>query len=266
MVSSSSQRDEREHPAEKRPLLGVIACNRTVGEEIAASVMRRYLQAAARHMEASLVIVPSLPDYIDAPRLASTIDGILLTGSPSNIAARHYEGECADAEGPFDEDRDEVVKRLLEEVIKAGKPALGICRGLQEINVALGGTLRRDLATNDTFIPHHAPPEANLDAMFSCKHDVRLKGGGVLAQMYDAPSIIVNSVHYQGINRLAPDLHVEATAPDGLIEAVSARIGSSSILAVQWHPEWQADRNTHSQALLRHFGTLLRGESLPTDL
>lgn len=265
MMSSSSKAGERKGTAEIRPLLGVIACNRALGGEVAASVMRRYLQAAAQHMGASLVIVPSLPDHIDAPRLAGMIDGLLLTGSPSNIAARRYECDGADAEGPFDEDRDEVVKQLLGEIIKAGKPALGICRGLQEINVALGGTLRRDLATNDTFIPHHAPADADLDAMFACKHDVRLKSGGVLSQIYEAPSIVVNSVHYQGINRLAPDLRVEATAPDGLIEAVSGRIGASSILAVQWHPEWQADGNAQSQVLLRHFGTLLRGGSLPTD-
>ncbi|MBF9232634.1 gamma-glutamyl-gamma-aminobutyrate hydrolase family protein [Microvirga alba] len=246
----------------QRPLLGVIACNRTLGEEVAASVMRRYLQAAARHMDVSLIIIPSLPDFIDAPRLAGMLDGLLLTGSPSNIAARHYDDAGADAEGPFDEDRDEVVKRLLGEMVQVGKPVFGICRGLQEINVALGGTLRRDLATNATFIPHHAPPEADLDAMFDCRHDVRIKNGGILSRVYSEPSIVVNSVHYQGINRLAPGLNVEATAPDGLIEAVSARMGASSILAVQWHPEWRADGNRQSQALFHLFGELLRDKSL----
>ena len=247
----------------QRPLLGVIACNRMVAGEVAASVMQRYLLAAAEHMNASLVIIPSLPDFIEAPRLANMIDGCLLTGSPSNIAPRFYGGPDARAEGPFDEERDEVVRRLFSEMVKAGKPVLGICRGLQEINVALGGTLRRDLATGSGPLSHHAPADADMASMFGHNHEVRLMEEGVLARALAASSIVVNSVHYQGIDRLAPGLSVEATAPDGVVEAVSARVGASSILAVQWHPEWQVHNNPESQALLRLYGDVLRGKVIP---
>lgn len=246
-----------------KPLLGVIACNRIVGGEIAASVMRRYLVAAASYMDVSLVIVPSLPDFIDAPRLANMVDGLLLTGSPSNIASRHYGEPDGDAEGPLDEERDEVVKRMLEAMTAAEKPVLGICRGLQEINVALGGTLRRDLSSREGPVSHHAPPDADLDSMFSCSHAVQLLHGGALSRLYGQDNISVNSVHYQGIDRLGSGLTVEATAPDGLVEAISARLGKAPLLAVQWHPEWRASENVQSQALFRAFGDALRGQSIP---
>lgn len=249
----------------QRPLLGVIACNRMVAGEVAASVMQRYLLAAAEHMNASLVIIPSLPDFIEAPRLASMIDGCLLTGSPSNIASRFYGAPDAGAEGPFDERRDEVVRRLFLEMVEAGKPVLGICRGLQEVNVALGGTLRRDLATGSATLSHHAPADADMNSMFGHRHEIRLTEGGLLARALGASSIVVNSVHYQAIDRLAPGLSVEATAPDGVVEAVSARVGSSSVLAVQWHPEWQVHSNPESQALLRLYGNVLRGEVMPAQ-
>lgn len=245
--------------ARSKPLLGVIACNRTVAGEIASSVMRRYLVAAAGYMDASLVIIPSLPGFIDVPRLASLIDGLLLTGSPSNIASSRYGNLDPDAAGPFDEDRDEVVKRMLEALAIAGKPVLGICRGLQEINVALGGTLRRDLPTHEYSVSHHAPADADLDSMFSHGHVVHLKRGGILANLYERDEISVNSVHYQGIDCLGAGLTVEATAPDGLVEAVSARLGQAFLLAVQWHPEWRTHDNRESQALFQIFGDVLRG-------
>ncbi|QFU17518.1 gamma-glutamyl-gamma-aminobutyrate hydrolase family protein [Microvirga thermotolerans] len=250
------------HRTGARPLLGVIACNRILGEERAASVMRRYLVAAS-YMDASVVIVPSLPELVDAVRLASTVDGLLLTGSPSNISGRFYGEENATGEGPFDEERDEVVRTMIGEASKAGKPILGICRGLQEINVALGGTLRRDLAVSSRELEHHAPSGVDLDAMFGLEHEVSLREDGVLAHILGTTHMKVNSVHYQGIDRLAPGATVEATAPDGVVEALSARLGSSAVLAVQWHPEWRTERNRHSQNLFRAFGQVLRGQGLP---
>ncbi|WP_210495288.1 gamma-glutamyl-gamma-aminobutyrate hydrolase family protein [Microvirga antarctica] len=243
-----------------RPLLGVVACNRTVGEEQAASVMRRYLVAAATYIDASLLIIPSLPDLIDAPRLAGMLDGLLLTGSPSNIASLSYGAEALD-DGPFDHDRDEVVARMLQAMGARARPVLGICRGLQEINVALGGTLRRDLGASHEHA-HHAPPEADLEAMFGWTHAVAIVPDGMLSGVFRQPAIAVNSVHYQGIERLADGLRVEATAEDGLVEAVSGQIGAAPVLAVQWHPEWNVENNPPAQALFRHFGEMMRASSL----
>ncbi|MGO4706210.1 gamma-glutamyl-gamma-aminobutyrate hydrolase family protein [Microvirga sp. 2MCAF38] len=239
-----------------RPLLGVVACNRRLGDEIAANVMQRYLIGAARYMDASLVIIPSLPDYIDAPRIAASVDGILLTGSPSNIASHRYGDDEENAEGPFDEARDETVQRMLDAAIDAQKSIFGICRGLQEINVALGGTLRRDLGAK-----HHAPSDASFESMFDHRHPVALTEDGVLSRALGDTKAVVNSVHYQGIDGLASALSIEARAPDGVVEAVSGSIGASRIIAVQWHPEWKAEADPQSQAIFQLFGRALRGVS-----
>lgn len=241
-----------------KPLLGVVACNRRVGDEIGASVMHRYLIAAARHSNASLMVVPSLADLIDAPRLIASMDGVLLTGSPSNMRPERY-GDDATGEGPFDDGRDETVLKLIDAASEAGKPILGICRGLQEINVALGGTLRRDLKENPALLAHHAPDDADLDGMFSHRHEVKLTKGGVLAQAIGAERATVNSVHYQAIDWLAPGLFVEARSTDDLVEGVSADLGGASLIAVQWHPEWRTDQDAASQAIFGHFGRVMRG-------
>lgn len=241
-----------------KPLLGVVACNRRVGDEIGASVMHRYLVAAARHANASLMIVPSLPDLIDAPRLIAAMDGLLLTGSPSNVRPTRY-GDHVAGEGPFDDGRDETALKLIDAASEAGKPILGICRGLQEINVALGGTLRRDLKENPGLMAHHASDNADLDGMFSHRHEVKLTKGGVLAQAIGAERATVSSVHYQAIDWLAPGLFVEARAADDLVEAVSADLGGASLIAVQWHPEWRADQDIASQAIFGLFGRMMRG-------
>lgn len=243
-------------PHESRPLLGVIACNRTLGNEVAASVMQRYLVGAARYMDASLVIIPSLPDFVDAPRIASAVDGLLLTGSPSNVVPSRYGDDTADSDGPFDASRDETVERLLDAMIAAQKPVFGICRGLQEINIALGGTLRRDIGA-----VHHAHADVDFDGMFDHRHSVEVAPGGLLFGALGEGRSIVNSVHYQGIARLAPGLTVEATAPDGVVEAVSGLIGASRVIAVQWHPEWKADSDPQSQAVFQLFGRTLREAS-----
>lgn len=250
-------------PLAVRPLVGVIACNKETDGQSSASVLRRYITPLADYAGASAIIVPSLPKLADIRRVARMIDGLMLTGSASNVASHHYGMADPAAEGPFDHDRDEVMIELVSEMAGLEKPIFGICRGLQEINVALGGTLRRDLATCDRPIAHHAPDDATYDEMFAWSHDIDIAPGGLLARIYGEPRIRVNSVHFQGIDRLAPDLIVEATAPDGIVESVSARLGAAArLLAVQWHPEWQTERDEAAQQLFGAFGTMLRGDHL----
>ena len=127
-------------------------------------------------------------------------------------------------------------------------------------DLALGGTLRRDTSMSDELLHHHAPDDAAFDAMFDHRHKVDLVEGGLLASAYAAPSLEVNSVHYQGIGALADSLAVEARAPDGLVEAYSARPNGAPLLAVQWHPEWATDGNDQSQTYFHLLGRALRGE------
>ena len=241
-----------------RPVLGIIACNRMVGSEVAQVVINRYATAAMRHADCAALIIPSLPDYMDAGEIVERLDGVLLTGTPSNVEPALYH-DPAMGEGPFDPGRDRMMLGLVEAVIAAQRPLFGICRGFQEINVALGGTLRRDTATNGELLRHHTPDGTLFDAMFDHRHHVDLVEGGMLASAYGDGSLDVNSVHYQGIGRLADGLSVEARAPDGLVEAFSARPNGAPLLAVQWHPEWAVDGNEESQTYFRLLGQALRG-------
>jgi len=240
-----------------RPVLGVIACNRMVGSEIAQAVMNRYIRAAMTYADVAAVIIPSLPDLMTAADVAPRIDGILLTGSPSNVATRLY-GEYG-GDGPFDDGRDGIAISMVDRMIDAQKPVFGICRGFQEINVALGGTLRRDTSASDDLIRHHAPDDVSFDVMFDHRHAVNLTDGGILASAYAKSALDVNSVHYQGIGKLADGLNVEARAPDGLVEAYSARPNGAPLLAVQWHPEWGTENDPDSQTYFHLLGKALRG-------
>ncbi len=240
-----------------RPVLGVIACNRMVGSEVAQAVMNRYIRAAMTYADVAALIIPSLPDLMTAAEVAPRIDGILLTGSPSNVATRLYGDEGGD--GPFDDGRDEIAMSMVDRMIDARKPVFGICRGFQEINVALGGTLRRDTSASDALIRHHAPDDVDFDAMFDHRHPVELADGGMLSNAYAKGALDVNSVHFQGIGTLADGLTVEARAPDGLVEAYSARPNGAPLLAVQWHPEWGTENDAASQTYFHLLGKALRG-------
>jgi putative glutamine amidotransferase len=245
----------------QRPLLGITACTRQVGSESAQSVIDRYVEAAARYAQCLPLLIPARPDLIDADEVAARIDGLLLTGSPSNIEPHRY-GDADTGEGPFDAGRDAMSLALIEAVRARGKPVFGICRGFQEINVAFGGTIARDLGDGDRPLSHHAPADADLPRMFSHGHPVTLVEGGVLAAALERVTLCVNSVHFQGIDRLGNGLRVEAGAADGVVEAVSGPPGGPPLLAVQWHPEWQAGDDPASRTFFALLGRALRGLSL----
>jgi putative glutamine amidotransferase len=242
-----------------RPVVGIICCNRSFGSDIAQAVMNRYVVAAMRHGDVSALLIPALPDLVSVHDVMARLDGLLLTGSPSNVAPAQY-NDSDTGDGPFDTARDEMMLRLVE-TVRGRKPLFGVCRGFQEINVAFGGTLRRDTSAEATTLKHHAPDGVGFDAMFDHRHDVRLSQNGLLHKHFGAESLAVNSVHYQGVATLGQGLQVEATAPDGLIEAVSSQDGAP-VLGVQWHPEWDALRNPQSQIFFALLGRALRGETL----
>jgi len=245
----------------ERPVMGVICCNRRVGSEPAQAVMMRYLMSALPYADAAALLVPALPGLMQAREIAPRLDGLLLTGTPSNLEPSRY-GEESEGVGPFDPERDEMTARLIDAMLELGKPVFGICRGFQEINVAFGGTLRRDMAESGELISHHADEAEDLPTMFQHTHPVELKEGGVLKRAYGRDKLDVISVHYQGADKLGKGLTVEATAPDGVIEAVSAEINGAPVLAVQWHPEWRAAENPQSQLFFKLLGRALRHEKL----
>ena len=245
-----------------RPVLGVISCNRETDNQTSQVVMTRYLNAALRYADAAALLVPAMPALMQASEVAPRLDGLLLTGTPSNLDPKRYGELIDDAPGPFDPDRDEMTARLIKAMLDLGKPVFGICRGFQELNVAFGGTLRRDMAEHPELIPHHAPSDLSFTEYFEHKHPVTLAGGGVLHRAYERDELDVVSVHYQGIDKLGEGLTVEARAPDGVIEAVSADVNGATVLAVQWHPEWKAQERPDSQLFFRLLGRALRREPL----
>jgi putative glutamine amidotransferase len=226
--------------------------------------MNRYITAAMRWGDVAALLVPCLPDLMSARDVAPRLDGLLLTGSTSNIDPVHYgEGGAVEAEGPFDQQRDAMAQDMIGTMLDLGRPVLGVCRGFQEINVAFGGTLRRDTSGSPDLLAHHAPADADLDDMFAHAHEVALTPDGLLNRSLDRERLIVNSVHFQGAGRLGDGLSVEARAPDGLVEGVSAWVNRAPVLAVQWHPEWRTAENPDSQAFFGLLGAALRGELSP---
>lgn len=243
-----------------RPVLGITCCTRQIGPESAQAVINRYVAAAMRHADCAALLIPALPELMSASEVAPRLDGLLLTGSPSNLAPALYGDSTGD--GPFDPARDSTATALIHAMLTLGKPVFGICRGFQELNVALGGTLRRDTSAHPDLLPHHAPASASFTAMFAHTHPVALTPGGILHTAFARPNLTVSSVHYQGLAALAPALTIEAQAPDGLVEAVSATINAAPVLAVQWHPEWDADTNPESATFFHILARALRGQDL----
>ena len=200
-----------------RPVLGIICCNRDIGGQAAQAVMTRYVLSALTYSDAAGLLIPARPDLFNAREVAPRLDGILLTGTPSNLDPKRYGELVEDAPGPFDPQRDEMTARLIEAMLELSKPVFGICRGFQELNVAFGGTLRRDMADSPELLAHHAPREADFTAMFDHVHPVILEKGGVLRQAYGRDRIDTVSVHFQGVDKLGAGLKVEALAPDGVV-------------------------------------------------
>jgi putative glutamine amidotransferase len=199
------------------------------------------------------LIVPSASvDELDA--LLDLADGVLLTGSQSNVHPSHFAEDVRDPSLPLDADRDAWTLPLIPRVLDRGIPLFAICRGFQEANVALGGSLHQAVQDMPDRHDHRAPPGAAAEVQYGLAHDVAVQPGGVLAGVLAEPRVRVNSVHGQGVNRLANGLRVEALAPDGLVEAFSVADARGFNLSVQWHPEWRAASNPVSVRLFKAFG------------
>jgi putative glutamine amidotransferase len=211
------------------------------------------------------VILPSLADLLAPSDILDGLDGILFTGSPSNIEPFHYSGPASAPGTAHDSARDATTLPLIRAAVEAGVPVLGICRGFQEMNVAFGGTLHQKVHEAGPFMDHREDDSLPLEGQYAPSHPVHIQPGGVLAGLGLASEIQVNSIHGQGVERLAPGLCIEAMAPDGLIEAVSVPQGKSFALGVQWHPEWQVSSNPDYLAIFQAFGDACRKRALQRD-
>ncbi len=241
----------------RKPIVLVPACHRRVEEHISHTVGKKYTDAI-RLAGCTPLLFTTIegPDELSA--LLDLADGVLLTGSPSNVHPSHFGEAVHDTSLPLDPDRDAATLALIPQAIARGIPLMAICRGFQEVNVALGGSLFQAVHEIDGQLDHRGADEGTLDVVYGPAHSVGLEPGGLLSRLLNREAIEVNSVHGQGVRRLASGLRVEARAPDGLIEAFSLGIGatpsSGFLLGVQWHPEWEAHLNPVSTQLFEAFG------------
>lgn len=224
------------------PLVGVNACaQHRTGEHPFFIAGEKYVHAVEQGAGCLPLIIPALGERLQIPQLVAMLDGILLTGSPSNIEPHHYDDGPSAPGTAHDPKRDATTLPLIRAAITAGVPVLGICRGFQEINVALGGSLHQRVHEVPGYRDHREDPKASIEVQYdTLAHSITLQAGGLLEQIWPVREPIrVNSLHGQGVRRLAPGLRIEALADDGLIEAFSVEGCRSFALAVQWHPEWQ---------------------------
>lgn len=241
--------------ASPKPVVLVPACNRLLGQHPFHVAGKKYIDGV-RLAGCLPLVVPSM-DTADMDALLDLADGILLTGSASNVHPRHFGEAVHNPELPLDEARDDSTLPLILRALERGIPLFAICRGFQEANVALGGSLHQavqEVPGQDDHRGAQGVVDAPAELVYGPAHPVNVVPGGTLAAIVGTGRIQVNSVHGQGVNRLAQGLRVEARAPDGLVEAFSVPDAKSFNLCVQWHPEWQAASNPVSVKLFKAFG------------
>ncbi len=241
------------------PVVG-FPCDRRIvgGKHPFHMVGEKYIDAVRDGADAVPVLLPVLEPPLANEDILAAVDGLLFTGSASNVAPRLYGGAAPREDVLQDEHRDSTAIPLLKAAIEMGKPVLCICRGFQELNVALGGTLYQHVHEVPGRRDHREDPNAPLDMQYGPAHEVTVEPGGLLPRIVRERTFMVNSLHSQGVDRLAPSLRAEAIAPDGQIEAVSLSGAKGFLFGVQWHPEWKWAENPISRAIYSAFGDALR--------
>ncbi|MEX0759275.1 MAG: gamma-glutamyl-gamma-aminobutyrate hydrolase family protein [Tistlia sp.] len=246
------------HFSGPRPLVGLPACVKPLDGQDFHTIGDKYVRAVALASEAIPLVVPALGDLLEARAIVARLDGLVLTGSPSNVHPTRYGQGATPEHEPHDEARDATTLPLIEAALEAGLPLFAICRGHQELNVALGGTLHARVHELPERLDHRRPQHEEMDVQYGRRHTVRLSPGGPLAAIAGSEEIQVNSLHWQAIDRLAPGLTAEGLAPDGTIEAISVTGAAAFALGVQWHPEYKVLEDPVSTALFRAFGAAAR--------
>lgn len=240
------------------PLIALSACVREIGIHPFHVVGEKYITAVRDGAGGFPLMLPSLGDAAAPDEILARVDGLLFTGSPSNVEPHLY-GGAPSAEGTHhDAQRDGATLPLIRAAVAAGVPLLCICRGSQELNVALGGTLHQAVHEIPGRLDHREDKTQPREAQYASIHDVNFAPGGILATLWPEREVAVNSLHAQGVDRPAPGLRVEATAPDGQIEALSGADTPGFCLGIQWHPEWKVRDSAFSMAIFAAFGDAAR--------
>lgn len=247
-----------------KPLVAISCCRKSFGiyGMVNHAASDTYIRACDEVVRAVPVLVPANGERADVDTLLARIDGLILTGSRSNVHPSFYDGP-PHAEGtPEDEMRDNVTLPLIRAAVARGIPVLAICRGMQEMNVALGGSLHQRIQDLPGRMDHSTPMNPNPRVRTGKAHSIKIAQGGWLHRIAQAREIKVNSLHNQGVDRLAPGLVVEATAADGTIEAVRSLSSPGFAIGVQWHPEYDFETDAVSRRIFEAFGECVAGREM----
>ncbi|HSV78886.1 MAG TPA: gamma-glutamyl-gamma-aminobutyrate hydrolase family protein [Ramlibacter sp.] len=241
-----------------KPLVWLPACHRhlDLSDPGGYTVLADRYAAAVTALGLQPVLFP-MAEAEDVPWLLPLVDGVLLTGSPSNVEATHF-GATALPTDLLDPRRDKLTMRLVREALSHQVPLFGVCRGLQEINVALGGSLHQTLHEQAGMMDHREPESEDLAVQFAERHEVLLEPGSQFAEWAGSNRAFVNSLHGQGIKRLGEGLLAEAHAPDGLVEGVRVMGAPAFAYGVQWHPEWRHEQHPFYERTLQAFAQACR--------
>ena len=243
-----------------RPLVGIIGNSYLLDGEYpvhAGGTMN--CDAVAEVAGCMPMLIPTDPRFVSVGELLEAFDGFVLTGGRPNVHPEEYGEAETEAYGSFDRARDAITLPLVQACVERGQPVFGICRGFQEVNVAMGGTLYPEIRDLPGRSNHRMPPDGTLEEKFELRHSVTLRDGGVFHHVFGATQVMTNTLHGQGIKRAGARIVIDGTAPDGTPEAIYVRDAPGFTLAVQWHPEWNARGDPVSRALFESFGVAVRG-------
>ncbi len=242
------------------PRVGLPTDHKHIGVHPFLAVGEKYVHAVVDGAGALPLLVPTLEPVLPLRDVLDGLDGLLLTGAVSNIEPHHYSDESSYEGNLLDPRRDATNLPIIPLAVEMGVPVLAICRGFQEVNVAFGGSLYQKVHEQPGFMDHRENKDDPLDVQYGPAHEVALAPDGLLARIAGAGRAMVNSLHGQGVRRLGDGLAVEATAPDGLVEAFR-HDGPAFMLGVQWHPEWKVAENPFYLAIFRAFGDACRARA-----
>lgn len=242
-----------------KPVVGIIGNSYLINDQYPVqSAGTMNIHAIADVSQAVALIVPAMADVNDIASLLDVFDGFVFTGARPNVHPEEYGEHPTEAHGDFDRDRDGLALPLVRVCIEQAVPILGICRGFQEFNVAMGGSLFPEIRDLPGRMNHRMPPDGTLEEKFEHRHSVKLTRNGVFERIFGQEEIIVNSLHGQGIKKAGERVVIDGVAPDGTPEAIFVKEAKGFALGVQWHPEWNAAHDEVSRPLFQAFGQALR--------